>query len=160
MSEEKTEPTKEQRLKERFSNDDLEWRVQRSGLKGDKPWAMILVYVTSRAIMDRLDLVMGPANWKDEYVHLPNGIECRLSLKIGKEWVTKVDGAPLTQVESFKGGYSDALKRAAVKWGVGRYLYNVPSTFATFVPKKTATSRKSEIPPKSKKYYNWEAPKI
>jgi hypothetical protein len=41
-------------------------------------------------------------------------------------WVTKIDGAEPTQIESIKGAYSDSFKRAAVKWGIGRYLYRLP----------------------------------
>jgi hypothetical protein len=79
--------------------------------------------------MDRLDAVVGPENWKDEYYPSPlgNGFECRLSIRLGDgSWVTKVDGAEPTQIESIKGAYSDSLKRAAVKWGIGRYLYRLP----------------------------------
>jgi hypothetical protein len=42
-------------------------------------------------------------------------------------WVRKSDGAGETQVEGEKGAISDALKRAAVKWGIGRYLYDLDS---------------------------------
>ena len=43
-------------------------------------------------------------------------------------WVTKTDGADDTTIEGAKGGISDALKRAAVQFGIGRYLYH-PSAF-------------------------------
>ena len=75
-------------LKEPFPENDIEWRPQRSGVKknGD-PYAMTLAYVTNRAVMDRLDAVVG---------------------------------------------LSGAMKRAAVQWGIGRYLYNLPATFGNF----------------------------
>lgn len=44
-----------------------------------------------------------------------------------KEWVTKWDGADNTNFEKTKGGLSDSMKRAAYQWGVGRYLYDLPS---------------------------------
>lgn len=37
----------------------------------------------------------------------------------------KEDGAMETDIEPFKGGLSDSLKRAAVHWGIGRYLYSL-----------------------------------
>lgn len=39
------------------------------------------------------------------------------------------NGAGETQVEGEKGKFSDAFKRAAVLWGVGRYLYYLPNTW-------------------------------
>ena len=62
-------------LKKPFPVDDLEWRIQRSGIgnKTGKPWAMVLCYITNRAIQDRLDEVCGPENWKNEYLPGPAG---------------------------------------------------------------------------------------
>ncbi len=44
-----------------------------------------------------------------------------------REWITKWDGADDTNFEKTKGGISDSQKRAAYQWGVGRYLYDLPS---------------------------------
>ena len=122
-------------LKVPFSPSDIEWRVSRGGVKNGKPWAIVLAYVTNRAIQDRLDSVAGPANWKNEYTSAPDGgILCGLSIKIDGEWVTKWDGAENTQVEAVKGGLSGAMKRAAVQWGIGRYLYNLTETFVDITP--------------------------
>ena len=42
---------------------------------------------------------------------------------------------------SNKGGFSDALKRAAVKLGIGRYLYNLPETWVDITDtKRTQTT--------------------
>jgi hypothetical protein len=122
-------------LKKPFSADDIEWRVQRSGLKDGKPWAMVLAYVTNRAIQDRLDDVCGPENWKNEFVPAPDGgVLCGISILVGDKWVTKWDGAPNTNFEAVKGGLSGAMKRAAVQWGIGRYLYRLEATFANIAP--------------------------
>jgi len=61
------------KLKEPFPAKDIEWRIQRSGLKDGKPWAMVLAYVTNRAIMDRLDDVCKPDHWRNEYLKAPEG---------------------------------------------------------------------------------------
>ena len=58
-----------------------------------------------------------------------------LSLRVvdsegNSEWITKWDGADDTHVEATKGGLSDAEKRAAVKWGIGRYLYDLSEGWA------------------------------
>ncbi|HFW4797486.1 TPA: Rad52/Rad22 family DNA repair protein [Salmonella enterica subsp. diarizonae serovar 60-67:z35:-] len=126
-------------LDEPFKPEDIEWRIQQSGKTHDgKVWAMVLAYVTNRAIMKRLDDVCGKAGWRNEYRDIPNngGVECGLSIRIGDEWVTKWDAAENTQVEAVKGGRSGAMKRAAVQWGIGRYLYNLEEGFAQISPNK------------------------
>ena len=91
----------------------------------DKKTALPLAYIDARDVMDRLDSTVGTGRWQDRYeVHGARTI-CQLSIKIGDEWRTKADGAGDTNIEGEKGGISDALKRAAVKWGIGRYLYHL-----------------------------------
>jgi len=119
------------KLKDVFPPEDIEWRVQSSGEKNSKPWALVLAYITNRAIMDRFDEVCGPENWKNEFTAAPSGgTLCGLSVKIAGEWVTKWDGAENTDIEAVKGGLSNAMKRSAVQWGVGRYLYNLTTGWA------------------------------
>ena len=110
------------KLKDCFESNDIEWRLQQCGkTKEGKIWGMALAYVTNRAIMNRLDEVCGPENWKNEFKAAPDGgILCGISIKIGDEWVTKWDGAENTDIEAVKGGLSGAMKRAAVQWGIGR----------------------------------------
>src|SRR3954447_2802017 len=103
--------------------------------------ALALAYVDARAIQDRLDDVLGVEGWQDEYEVLPDSsVLCRLRLKIGGEWVTKMDvGGPSEQPDGgdrMKAAFSDALKRAAVKFGVGRYLYRLPSQWVDYDPAK------------------------
>ncbi len=105
--------------------EDIEFRA--GATTSDKTKALALAYLTSRAVMNRLDDVVGPANWRDQYAPGPDGgVICGLSLRLDGEWITKWDGAENTNFEAVKGGLSDALKRAAVKWGIGRYLYATP----------------------------------
>ena len=118
-------------LAEKFAPEDLEYRIGRSGIKNHKPWATVLAYVTNRAIQERLDDVLGIANWKNEYRDWHgSSVLCGLSLKIEGEWITKWDGADETQIESTKGGLSNAMKRTAVQFGIGRYLYKFSEEFA------------------------------
>lgn len=86
-----------------------------------------LAYIDARDVMKRLDDVMGVENWQDKYTAVEGGFICELSLRINNEWITKSNGANNTKVEAVKGGISSALKRAAVEWGVGRYLYYLPA---------------------------------
>jgi hypothetical protein len=75
-------------------------------------------------------------NWYDQYEAGPaGGIMCHLSIRINGEWLTKSGIAANTQIEAEKGGESEALKRAAYKWGIGRYLYEMPESWCKAVVK-------------------------
>ncbi len=113
--------------------------------------ALALAYVDARVIQDRLDDVLGVEGWQDEYECLPDGsVVCRLRLRIGGEWVTKMDvGGPSEQPDGgdrLKAAFSDALKRAAVKFGVGRYLYRLPSQWVDYDPQKKQIVRPPVLP--------------
>src|SRR5581483_6567398 len=114
--------------------------------------ALALAYVDARVIQDRHDDVLGVEGWQDEYEVLPdNSVLCRLRLKIGGEWVTKMDvGGPSEQPDGgdrMKAAFSDALKRAAVKFGVGRYLYRLPSQWVDYDPVKRQFRGTPNLPP-------------
>ena len=103
--------------------------------------AMAMAYIDARVIQDRLDEVLGGAGWQDEYECLPDGsVVCRLRLRLGSEWITKMDvGGPSEQPDEGdrrKAAFSDALKRAAVKFGIGRYLYRLPAQWVDYDPQK------------------------
>lgn len=110
----------------------IHWRAQMVSNKNPQaPKAMALAYMDARDVMDRLDSVCGPQNWQDSYVESAKGrVICTISILIGDQWVSKSDGAGDTAVEGEKGGISDAFKRAAVKWGIGRYLYAIKAPWA------------------------------
>ena len=88
----------------------------------------LLAYIDARDVMKRLDDVLGVENWQDKYTAVDGGFVCELSIKIGDDWITKSNGANNTKIEAVKGGISSALKRAAVNWGIGRYLYYLPTS--------------------------------
>lgn len=113
----------ETRLKAPFYPNEIEWRL--STTIKEKMKGLAVAYVNNRAIQNRLDEVMGFENWKNEFIITDKSKICGLSLRIGGEWVTKFDGADDTNIESTKGGLSNSMKRAAVQWGIGRYLYNL-----------------------------------
>jgi len=113
-------------LKAPFDEKDIEWRAGKTN--AEKTKAMAFAYITSRAVMNRLDAAVGAENWQDDYKPgADGGVLCGISIRCGEQWVTKWDGADNSEFEAVKGGLSDAFKRAAVKWGIGRYLYDVPS---------------------------------
>lgn len=130
-----------------FHPDDVEWRLQKSVKGGNSP---VLAYITARGVMNRLDEAVGPANWDmtlspidmgsssklDKFGNQTDykGFICTLTLRITDEFgkvhiVTRQDASNLTDFEAIKGGASGAIKRAAVQFGIGRYLYGLGETW-------------------------------
>lgn len=114
------------RLREPFTSKEIEWKIQVT--TQDKTRGMAVPYVNSRAIQKRLDETAGVFNWRNEYSmwHEKSQI-CGISIFFEErgDWVTKFDGAECSDIEPIKGGLSDAFKRTAVLWGIGRYLYEL-----------------------------------
>lgn len=133
------------KLSEPFSPDAISWRI--GSTNAEKTKGMALAYLDARDVMDRLDLVCGPGGWQCRYSHANGKTVCDLAVKCGDEWVWKADGAGDTDVEAEKGALSDAFKRAAVRWGIGRYLYHLPSPWVEIEQKgRTSFIKKSEEP--------------
>lgn len=113
--------------------------------------AMAIFYVDARVVQDRLDDVLGVVNWQDTYKVLADGcVACRLRLRLGDEWITKMDvGSESEQGDAGdrrKAAFSDALKRAAVKFGIGRYLYRLPAQWLDFDPHKKQFTQRPTLP--------------
>ncbi len=143
-------------LQDRFEVDEIEWRLQQAGEKNGRVWAICVPFITNRAIQSRLDEVVGPGNWKNEFRPGPDGgVMCGLSVRVGDEWVTKWDGAENTDIEGVKGGLSGAMKRAAVQWGIGRYLYALDETFA-----QVSESGSLRGKTKDGKPFRWDPPQL
>lgn len=145
------------KLKEPFPYDDIEWRLQQADKGKNGIWGKCLAYVTNRAICNRLDEVVGPENWKNEFKTGPDGgVLCGLSIKVDGEWVTKFDGSENTNIEAVKGGLSGAMKRAAsTGWGIGRYLYNLEESWVEVTDKGKYSGKT-----KSGEWFRWNPPKL
>jgi len=111
-------------LKKPFKASKISWRV--GATSKDKTKGIALAYIDARDVMQRLDDVFG-LNWQCKYSHAENKTICEISVLIGDVWVTRAGGAGDTDIEAEKGAISDAFKRAAVLFGIGRYLYDVPN---------------------------------
>ena len=105
------------------------WRVQ--SFSKNKPTASCVAYIDARDVMDMLDETVGASNWADDYKSLDGQTFAGIGINIaevsglmGSEWVWKWDTGSESNIEKEKGQASDSFKRAAVKWGVGRFLYS------------------------------------
>jgi hypothetical protein len=130
-----------------FAPKDVKFKPQM--VKNNRCLAM--AYIDARLIQDRLDEVLGVENWQDRYDILTDGsVMCRLRVKLGGRWITKSDvGSPSDQPDSgdrLKAAFSDALKRAAVKFGIGRYLYRLPAQWVDYDPVKKQIVQPPQLP--------------
>src|SRR4051812_9834383 len=106
--------------------DPREVRFKPGVVSGNR--ALALAYVDARVIQDRLDEVLGVTGWQDEYECLPDGsVVCRLHLRLGSEWITKMDvGGQSEQPDEGdrrQAAVHDPLNRAARKVDAGRDPY-------------------------------------
>lgn len=125
-------PEEFEKLAAPFPADAISWRV--GSTTQDKSKGLALAYLDARDVMDRLDFACGPGGWQCRYSHANGKTVCDIAIKVGDEWIWKADGAGDTDVEAEKGALSDAFKRAAVRWGIGRYLYGLPSPWVELEP--------------------------
>ncbi|MDY3551574.1 Rad52/Rad22 family DNA repair protein [Gemmata sp. JC717] len=134
-------------LADPFEPRDVKFKPQM--VKNNRCLAM--AYVDARLIQDRLDDVLGVEHWEDVYEILPDGsVMCKLRCKIGDNWITKTDvGSPSEQPDlgdRLKAAFSDALKRAAVKFGIGRYLYRLSAAWVDYDPVKKQIVQPPPLP--------------
>jgi hypothetical protein len=121
-----------EKLRAPFAPDRVSWRV--GSTTQDKSKGLAFAYIDARDVMDRLDDVCGPGGWQNNYPHANGKTVCAIGIKVGDEWIWKANGAGDSDVEAEKGALSDALKRAAVQWGIGRYLYDVTPPWVEIEP--------------------------
>ena len=102
-----------------------------------------ITYIDARTVAERLDQVVGPQNWHfdwlpmiltEDAIHVVKG-----TLTI--HGISKSDIGDSEKIEPNKGAVSDALKRAAVLWGIGRYLYGMESPQAARAAGQQETRR-------------------
>jgi len=125
----------------------FKWRVQSANQYG----ASCVAYVDARDVQDLLDDVVGASFWQCKYSENKGNLFCSIGIDVDKDnacWVWKEDCGTESNVEKQKGEASDAFKRAAVMWGVGRFLYSkkiiklpVKERNGKFVPYSEKTGR-------------------
>ena len=116
--------------------EDIEIRVNRiikcyaenaQGERVEYYKADLLLYKDARVDMYYLDRYVGADSWQRTHRAEGNDFICGISIKNeAGEWITKEDVGELSNVAANKGRASDAFKRAATNWGIGRELYSSP----------------------------------
>lgn len=125
-------------LKDLTNEIPYKWRVQ--SFSKNKPQAQCVAYISARDVQDRLDAVVGVENWQDDYKLVDGKLMGGIGIKCGSEWVWKWDTGNESAMDGDKGQISDAFKRAGVKWGIGRFLYDLTIKYVPANETKNATN--------------------
>jgi hypothetical protein len=133
-----------------FAVDDVEWRP--SGKTGANQRSSLVPYVDARTIQQRLDDVVGIGGWSFDWtpVAVEGGEVKQAKGVLTVLGVSKADVGTASNWEASKGAVSDALKRAAVMFGLGRYLYELPAVVVALdergnVPAKTLATIREKL---------------
>lgn len=118
--------------------------VRPSEVKEDK--VSLLLYQDARCAMNVLDDAVGQFNWQKEYYEAKGQLFCKVGIKDSdtSEWIWKSDTGSESNIEADKGLASDAFKRAAVAWGIGRELYTAPKITVSITDKDMFNGRLSQ----------------
>jgi len=125
-----------------INRDRISFRVGGSGVTSKGAWAMALVYIDARTCQEELDTKFGVDGWQFTWSEVCGhefAVHGELQCKMDDKWVTREDvGYPqelkmskgVNDSEVLKDAVSDALKRCAVQFGIGRFLYDAPKLFS------------------------------
>ena len=140
-----------QKLAEPFARHEVKSLTKRYQDKKTKEWREYTIrFITARSVMNRLDAVVGPQNWRAEFKTMmlrpdTTAVQCTLFLRIDGEWVGKSDIGTESDIEPEKGAVSDAMKRAAVHWGIGRELYGEGTAYDALGEQRTIDGDTGEV---------------
>lgn len=127
----------------------FKWRVQSFSKK--KPQATCVAYIDSRDVQDVLD-----ANcvWSDRYYEENGMLFCEITIYADGREYKRSDTGSESQADAEKGHSSDAFKRAGVKFGVGRFLYNQPIQYVKANEIKTNNNYPYVVDSNGKRVWN------
>lgn len=99
------------------------WRVQ--SFSKLKPEATLVAYIDARDVMDRLDECC-TYGWQRDHRQVKENLFAGIGITLSNgNTFWRWDCGTESQTEAEKGEASDSFKRAAVNWGVGRFLYDL-----------------------------------
>ena len=132
-------------LQKPFRPEQVQWKP--GAVSKDKTRAMALAYVDSRAYMEQLDEVV--PGWEDEYkLNVLTDrviVLCHLTVagvtRTGDGEALLVDNGGKPDPNAVTSASAQAFKRACAKFGLGRYLYDLPRVWVDYDPDKRYFTR-------------------
>lgn len=149
------------KLQEPFHPSKIQWRA--SILSRDKKSALATPYIDARDIMWRLDKTVGAFNWQNGKVEFAGGVASfGLAIRhpeLMNEWVWRWDLGVTEKAHDKRGAVkmtvlgssTVGVRRAAMLWGIGRYLYYLPKTWVPYNPESKKLLEIPALP-------NWALP--
>lgn len=109
--------------------------------------ALLLTHVDARAVQDRLDAIC-PDDWSFEMEVVQGAPTPTIKGRLTVLGVTREDmgEAPEGSSAAYKAAGSDALKRCAVQFGIGRYLYDLPRHWVDWDDARRAPKQMPDLP--------------
>jgi len=124
-----------------FDPNDVAWKPQ--AVRGNR--ALAVAYIDARTVAERLDQVVA-GGWSFDWEEASNGcVKGKLNIRgtIRCDVGEQGDGP---QGKTLKAAVSDALKRSAVQFGIGRYLYRLPAQWVDYDAQYKRLARMPELP--------------
>ncbi len=108
-----------------FPISEIEFKIDT--ISKDRRRALVRPVLPARAVIDRLDAVLGASGWSDSYETHPSGqAKCKLSvLGVSKEDVSE-------RATNWKDALNESLIRSASKFGIGRSLERVNAVWVDY----------------------------
>ncbi|GAA0508672.1 hypothetical protein GCM10008937_15640 [Deinococcus depolymerans] len=135
----------QQRLQAPFPAHMVNWKTVT--LSKDRSRALLLAHIDARAVQDRLDAIC-PDGWTFSVEVIPGTPVPTVKGRLTVLGVTREDigQAPDGDLSTLKAASSDALKRCAVHFGIGRYLYDLPRCWVDWDDTKRQPITTPELP--------------
>ncbi len=133
------------RLQAPFPATTVQWKP--GVITKDRSRALMLAHIDARNVHDRLDAIC-PDEWSFEVEVIPGTRQPTVKGRLTVLGVTREDigEAPEGDLGTLKAAASDALKRCAVLFGIGRYLYALPKQWVDWNDAKREPVHPPELP--------------
>ena len=125
MQNERTEKMKEIKFRDLKAN-EIECRVAQCKENG----LQLLLYKNARTDSTILDETLGTQNWQDKFYECKGNLFCSIGINVNYDqpdkeplWIWKDDCGSESNQDKEKGEASDAFKRSAFKYSIGKPLY-------------------------------------
>ena len=125
----------QKRLQAPFATHLVSWKTQ--AFNKDRTRAMAVAYIDARCVQDRLDSTC-PDEWSFRIEVIPGTPTPTVRGSLTVLGITREDIGEAGEGDAgtLKAAASDALKRCAVQFGIGRYLYDLPRQWCDYDSQK------------------------